>query len=64
MALNIEYPANEAEWYAKGYFENGTYFEIPAVFNSDGSCDVEATDQKVSQFEQFVIARNQITAGS
>ena len=47
MVLTIFYPANEAEWYAKGTLENGSYFEVPAVFNADGTCDTVATDDKV-----------------
>jgi hypothetical protein len=50
MVLTIFYPANEAEWYAKGTAEGGTYFEVPAVFNADGTCDTVATDAKVQQF--------------
>lgn len=49
MGIDIHYPANEAEWYAKGTFEGGTYFEVPAAFYPDGSCDIEATDAKVAQ---------------
>jgi len=49
MVLTIFYPANEAEWYAKGTAEGGTYFEVPAVFNPDGTCDTAATDAKVQQ---------------
>jgi hypothetical protein len=50
MVLTIFYPANEAEWYAKGTAEGGIYFEVPAVFNLDGTCDTVATDAKVEQF--------------
>jgi hypothetical protein len=49
MGIAIFYPANEAEWYAKGTLEGGTYFEVPAVFNPDGTCDTAATDAKVQQ---------------
>jgi hypothetical protein len=49
MGIEIFYPANEAEWYAKGTLEGGTYFEVPAVFNADGTCDTAATDVKVQQ---------------
>lgn len=49
MGITIFYPANEAEWYAKGTLEDGTYFEVPAVFYDDGSCDTGATDAKVQQ---------------
>lgn len=47
MGITIFYPANEAEWYAKGTLKGGTYFEVPAVFNPDGTCDTDATDAKV-----------------
>lgn len=49
MVLTIHYPANEAEWYVKGTLEGGTYFEVPATFNSDGTCDTVATDASVQQ---------------
>jgi hypothetical protein len=49
MGITIFYPANEAEWYAKGTLEDGAYFEVPAVFNADGTCDAVATDAKVQQ---------------
>ena len=49
MGITIFYPANEAEWYAKGTLEDGTYFEVPAAFNPDGTCDTAATDAKVQQ---------------
>lgn len=49
MGIAVFYPANEAEWYAKGTLEGGTYFEVPAVFNADGTCDTAATDVKVQQ---------------
>jgi hypothetical protein len=55
MVLTIHYPANEAEWYAKGTLEGGVYFEVPAVFNPDGACDTEATDDKV---QQLILALN------
>ena len=55
MGVTIFYPANEAEWYAKGTLEGGTYFEVPAVFNPDGTCDTVATDAKV-QFLIFALS--------
>jgi hypothetical protein len=55
MILSIHYPANEAEWYAKGTFEGGVYFEVPAVFNPDGTCDTAATDASV---QQLIIVRS------
>lgn len=55
MGIDIHYPANEAEWYAKGTLEGGTYFEVPAVFNPDGTCDTAATDAKV-QFLIFALS--------
>ena len=57
MVLTIHYPANEAEWYAKGTADGGIYFEVPAVFNADGSCDKAATDLNVTQ--ALDIARNE-----
>jgi hypothetical protein len=50
MVLTIFYPLNKAEWYAKGTASGGIYFEVPAVFKDDGTCDVEATDIAVGQF--------------
>jgi hypothetical protein len=55
MGIEITYPANKAEWYAKGTLEGGTYFEVPAVFNVDGTCDTVATDAKV-QFLIFALS--------
>jgi hypothetical protein len=49
MVLDIIYPANETGWYAKGTAEGSIYFEVPAVFNSDGTCDETATFAKVEQ---------------
>lgn len=49
MVLTIHYPANEAEWYAKGTAEGDIYFEVPATFNPDGTCDTAATDASVQQ---------------
>lgn len=49
MVVTIHYPANEDERCAKGTLEGGIYFEVPAVFNPDGTCDTEATDAKVQQ---------------
>jgi hypothetical protein len=55
MGITISYPANEAEWYAKGTLEGGVYFEVPAVFNPDGTCDTAATDTAV---QQLILALN------
>lgn len=57
MVLTIYYPGNSAEWYAKGNFEDGTYFEVPAVFNPDGSCDELSTKERVEQFYVHLNAR-------
>ena len=54
MVVDIQYPADESVWYAKGTFSTGSYFEVPAVFNADGTCDVPATDIKVQQFAGIV----------
>jgi len=50
MVLTIHYPANEAEWFAKGTAEGGIYFEVPATFDANGECDTQATMQSVTQF--------------
>jgi hypothetical protein len=50
MVLTIFYPLNKSEWYAKGEADGGIYFEVPATFKTDGTCDVEATDIAVEQF--------------
>ena len=50
MGITIFYPANANEWYAKGTAENGVYFEVPAIFKNDGTCDEAATEEKVLQF--------------
>jgi hypothetical protein len=55
MGITIFYPANEAEWYAKGTLADGTYFEVPAVFNPDGTCDTAATKAEV-QFLFFTLS--------
>lgn len=54
MVLTIHYPANVEEWYAKGTAEGGVYFEVPAVFNDDGTCDEPATLEKVEQNLPFM----------
>ena len=57
MVLTIHYPANVDEWYAKGTaVVNGAeiYFEVPAVFDAEGACDVPATDAKV-QFSLSIL---------
>lgn len=45
----IEYPDNPEENFAKGTTDTGVYFEVPAVFNVDGTCDKPATLAKVEQ---------------
>lgn len=57
MVLTITYPSDKAAWYAKGTLEDGTYFEVPAVFNADGTCDTVATDAKVQQLILMLNAR-------
>jgi len=56
--MSIQYPSSVADWFAKGHFSNGAYFEVPAVFLPDGTCDVEATKERIDQFEQFLIMRH------
>lgn len=50
MVLTIYYPANAEENFAKGTAEDGIYFEVPAIFAEDGSCDEPATLEKVEQY--------------
>lgn len=50
MVITITYPANSSEWYAKGTALGDIYFEVPAIFNADGSCDVAATNAKVDKY--------------
>lgn len=57
MIVSITYPANRSQWYAKGRFDDGTYFEMPAEFAQDGTCDIPATDEKVAQLEMVLKAR-------
>lgn len=58
MIKTIEYPENPIEWYAKGTTDTGGYFEIPAVFNEDSTCNVEATDVKVE--EALILIQKQL----
>lgn len=57
--MRIVYPDNRTEWYAKGtaQLDGGTevYFEVPAVFREDDTCDGAATLTKV---EQFLVLEN------
>ena len=54
MVLTIHYPANAEENFAKGTAEGGIYFEVPAVFAEDGTCDEPATLEKVEQNLAFM----------
>jgi hypothetical protein len=54
MVLTIHYPANDAENFAKGTGEGGVYFEVPAIFAEDGTCDEPATLAKVEQHLTFL----------
>lgn len=58
MDLTIYYPANIEEWYAKGTAVDppaeDIYFEVPAVFNEDGTCNEPATFEKVEQYLIFL----------
>jgi len=57
MGLIVNYPANADEWYAKGTADGGIYFEVPAVFNTDGTCDEPATLAKVEQSIRLINER-------
>lgn len=54
MVLTLHYPANAEENFAKGTAEGGVYFEVPAVFNDDGTCNESATLEKVEQYLIFL----------
>ena len=58
MVLTIYYPASIEEWYAKGTAVDppteDIYFEVPAIFNDDGTCDEPATLEKVEQYLIFM----------
>jgi hypothetical protein len=54
MVLTIHYPASAAENFAKGTATDDVYFEVPAVFNEDGTCDEPATLEKVDQHLAFL----------
>lgn len=61
---DISYPANKQEWYAKGNADvlgEDTYFEVPAVFNADGTCDVASTEAKVMALMSYLGQRQQPT---
>lgn len=57
MGLIVNYPADVDEWYAKGTTDDGVYFEVPAVFNADGTCDEPATLTKVEQSIRLINER-------
>jgi esterase/lipase superfamily enzyme len=57
MIASITYPTNRSQWYAKGFFDDGTYFEMPSAFAPDGTCDIPTTDEKVAQLEMVLKAR-------
>lgn len=63
MVVDISYPQNEEEWFAKGHLDNGVYFEIPAAFNADGTCDVAATDKRVEDFIAYLSINPQLGLG-
>lgn len=54
MVLTINYPANAEENFAKGTATGDVYFEVPAVFAEDGTCDEPATLEKVEQYLIFL----------
>jgi hypothetical protein len=60
----ISYPKNTEEWYAKGHADvlgDDTYFEVPAVFNADGTCDIASTEAKVTAVMNYLSQRQQPT---
>ncbi len=53
MIENLTYtlPTAVEEYYAIGTFTNETgevYFEIPAIFNEDGTCNEQSTIEKIN----------------
>lgn len=60
--MNFIYPLNVDEHYVKGNFTSAkgleVYTEIPAVFNEDGSCNVEATqaviDNMIGNYNNYI----------
>lgn len=54
---DITYPANTEEWYCKGNADilgSNNVFEVPAIFNEDGTCNVAETQQKVATFLAYI----------
>lgn len=54
---DIAYPANTEEWYCKGNADIlgvNNVFEVPAIFNEDGTCNVAETQQKVATFLAYI----------
>lgn len=53
MTLSYTLPKNKEEWYIKGNTvltttKESIYFEIPAVFLEDGTCDEETSITKMN----------------
>lgn len=54
---NVTYPADENEWFAKGNADvlaDDTYFEVPAVFMPDGTCDELATQARIMAVMNYI----------
>jgi hypothetical protein len=59
MIENLTYtlPTTVEDHYAIGTFTNESgevYFEIPAIFNEDGTCDEQRTIEKINTNIQFM----------
>ena len=59
MTENLTYtlPTTVEDHYAIGTFTNGNgevYFEVPAIFNEDGTCDEQSTTEKINSLIETV----------
>ena len=59
MIENLTYtlPTTVEDRYATGTFTNETgevYFEIPAIFNEDGTCNEQSTIEKINTTVQLI----------
>lgn len=70
--MELTYPNNIDEWYVKGtiqdQFGEEIYTEIPGVFNEDGTCNIEQTQEKVaaaiSMINNMAVLRREYQAKS